>query len=61
MRKFEVGLEGHGNICARSSKVALSFSKDDKSEEDFEADLIAALEQSEEVRVETVELAEAGR
>ncbi|WP_030159723.1 hypothetical protein [Glycomyces sp. NRRL B-16210] len=58
MRKFEVALEGHGNICARSSYSPL-MSPDEGSEESFEAALLAALEQSETVEAPAAELAEA--
>jgi hypothetical protein len=58
MRKFEVALEGHGNICARSSYAPL-MSPDEGSEENFEAALLAALEQSETVEAPAAEMAEA--
>jgi hypothetical protein len=58
MRKFEVTLEGHGNICARSSYSPL-ITPDDDSEENFEAELMAALEQSENTEALTAEMAEA--
>jgi hypothetical protein len=58
MRKFEVALEGHGNICARSS-YGPRISPDEGSEENFEAALMAALEQSETVEAPAAELAEA--
>ncbi len=47
MKKSTISLDGAGDACARSNKVALRFEELADPEHDFEIELLAALEEDE--------------